>query len=279
MLRQRVITALIGAPLFIAALFLLPGAGLALLFGAVIAIGIWEWGALSGLASGPARVLYTLLLLALGSAGVALAIAWPQSTLWIVALSAVALWWVWATAEMVFLRQGGLLFGTVTGKRLSGVAVLVPAWVSMILLYAADSDRPLTLLYLLLLVWGADTFAYVAGHMYGRHKLAPAVSPGKTIEGVIGGLIVVLVLTGVWAGWVANWRGEQLVAAFLLATAVTLVSVIGDLVESRFKRLAGAKDSGAILPGHGGILDRVDALSAAAPIYVLGWMLLLRKVA
>jgi phosphatidate cytidylyltransferase len=279
MLRQRVITALIGAPLFIAALFLLPSAGLAVLFGAVIMIGAWEWGALSGLTGRGVRGAYVLVLMALGATGVVFAIAAPGSRYWIVVLIGVAVWWMWAAAEVIFSRQGGAWFNTATGKTLSGIMVLVPLWVSMILLHAADPQQPLALLYLVLLVWAADTFAYFAGHMFGRHKLAPAVSPGKTIEGVAGGILAVLVLTAVWAIWVADRAGAQRVAAFVLAVVVTLVSVIGDLVESKFKRLAGAKDSGAILPGHGGILDRVDALSAAAPLYALGWLLFLRKAA
>lgn len=127
------------------------------------------------------------------------------------------------------------------------------------------------LLLLLFIVWGADSFAYFSGKAFGRHKLAPNLSGGKTIEGVIGGLVGVLLITGVWMYFYneSNW-------GFLLLALVTgIFSVVGDLYESIYKREAGVKDSGNILPGHGGILDRIDGLLAATPIFMIGLMFLL----
>ncbi|SMN14509.1 Phosphatidate cytidylyltransferase [uncultured Candidatus Thioglobus sp.] len=131
--------------------------------------------------------------------------------------------------------------------------------------------EPYLILLLLLIVWGADSFAYFAGKAFGRHKLAPNLSGGKTIEGVVGGLIGVLLITGTWMVYYheTNWK-------FLLLALVTgIFSVVGDLHESAYKREAGVKDSGNLLPGHGGVLDRIDGLLAATPVFVTGIILLL----
>jgi len=141
-------------------------------------------------------------------------------------------------------------------------------------LHAQDLDQPALLLFLFLLVWGADTFAYFAGHMFGRHKLAPGVSPGKTIEGVAGGMLAVLLLAILAGVYVWHHDGVKLLSWVLLCLAVGLISVLGDLVESKVKRVAGVKDSGAIVPGHGGVLDRIDALTSAAPAFAFGTLLL-----
>jgi phosphatidate cytidylyltransferase len=124
---------------------------------------------------------------------------------------------------------------------------------------------------LLLLIWAADTGAYFAGRRWGRHRLAPAISPGKTLEGVWGalaGAVVVALGFGVWWGLEAV-RSAGLV---VLSVAVASISIAGDLLESNWKRLADLKDSGTLLPGHGGVLDRIDSMTAAAPFFALGWL-------
>ncbi len=126
------------------------------------------------------------------------------------------------------------------------------------------------LLLLLLIVWAADIFAYFTGKMFGKHKLAPNVSAGKTVEGLAGGLFAALLATGGWAFATDNLGYEYL----LLGLATGAISVVGDLYASIYKREAGVKDSGAILPGHGGIFDRLDGLLAAAPIFFIGLELL-----
>jgi phosphatidate cytidylyltransferase len=278
MLRRRILTALILAPVFLGAPFVLSSGWLAVLFGVVIALGAREWAELAGLSCGMPRGVYVVALMALGTLGVAAAVAAPHSPLWPYALLPALAWWAWALIEMIRDRSDGLYHSTV-GKAVSGFFVLVPVWVCTVLLHAADVQRPWVLLYLLLLVWAADTFAYFAGHMFGRHKLAPTVSPGKTVEGVAGGVAAVAAITWLCGTMVFNWQDWRLAAGLALAVTVTLVSVLGDLVESKFKRVAGVKDSGAILPGHGGILDRIDALSAAAPLFTFGWLQLLRTQA
>lgn len=141
----------------------------------------------------------------------------------------------------------------------------------LIVLPILQNQNVSILLLLLFIVWGADSFAYFSGKAFGRHKLAPNLSGGKTIEGVIGGLVGVLLITGVWMYFYneSNW-------GFLLLALVTgIFSVVGDLYESIYKREAGVKDSGNVLPGHGGILDRIDGLLAATPVFMIGLMFLL----
>jgi phosphatidate cytidylyltransferase len=155
-----------------------------------------------------------------------------------------------------------------------GFVVLVPPLVAIYTLHAVDPQRPWLLLFGMVLVWVADSAAYFAGHFFGRTKLAPAISPGKTVEGVIGGLVAVALLA--WLGNTFVWRyvGEQFFWWLALAGVAAIFSVAGDLLESKFKRAAGVKDSGNLLPGHGGVLDRIDATTAALPVFALGWLLL-----
>jgi len=152
-----------------------------------------------------------------------------------------------------------------------GLWVLLPTWVGFSVLRESGAAW---LLFVLLLVWGADIGAYFVGRALGRHKLAPRVSPGKTWEGVAGGLMVTALLAIVFASWQSLGVAGGLM--LMLATAVvTLVSVLGDLLESMLKRHRGIKDSSQLLPGHGGVLDRVDSLTAAVPLFALlsGWLL------
>jgi phosphatidate cytidylyltransferase len=144
--------------------------------------------------------------------------------------------------------------------------VLVPAWVAIITLH---QHHPQLVLYLILLVASADTGAYFAGKAFGKNKLAPELSPGKTKEGMLGGLMGALVLS-VFVAWYFALPAQDWFYFIALSVAVALISVAGDLFESLIKREAGQKDSGNILPGHGGILDRIDGLLAALPLFTLG---------
>ncbi|MFP4131728.1 MAG: phosphatidate cytidylyltransferase, partial [Thiohalospira sp.] len=150
--------------------------------------------------------------------------------------------------------------------RAAGLVALIPAWFSLVHLHGT-TDGPWWVLALMFLIWGADTGAYFAGRALGRHRLAPSVSPGKTWEGAIGGLALAL-LAGTA---VAMAAGLAIPTGFSLVAAVTVAaSVVGDLGESLLKRAADRKDSGTLFPGHGGVLDRVDSLLAATPVFVLG---------
>jgi len=141
--------------------------------------------------------------------------------------------------------------------------LLLTPMLSLLFIHSFDIDL---LILLFIIVWGADTFAYFSGKAFGKNKLAPNLSGGKTIEGVVGGLVGVLLMTGIWMVITENLNWEFLILAFITG----IFSVIGDLYESIYKREAGAKDSGNILPGHGGLFDRLDGLLAATPVFMLG---------
>jgi phosphatidate cytidylyltransferase len=146
---------------------------------------------------------------------------------------------------------------------------LIPAWAGLVDLHQAS---PWWLLYVFCLVWGADTGAYFAGRKFGKHKLAPSVSPAKTIEGLVGGLCVTGALI-IGLAFYLQLPAMRFAAFVSLSFLTVLASVLGDLLESMIKRQAGVKDSGNIFPGHGGALDRIDSLTAAAPLFALGWWL------
>jgi phosphatidate cytidylyltransferase len=152
---------------------------------------------------------------------------------------------------------------------LCGLPVLVPAFIALARLLGAargPARGPQLVLWLVLLVVAADVGAYFAGRSLGRRKLAVRVSPGKTLEGALGGLVMVALVA--WGG--ALHFGLPPPAMVVFGCAVGVLSIVGDLTESMFKRAAGLKDSGVLLPGHGGLLDRVDSVTAAAPLYALG---------
>ncbi len=269
LLKRRILTAIALLVPLIAALYLLSTPWLVLLFGVVVFAAALEWGTLIGLHR-PVVVVYALGITGLGAALTVMALVWP-SFVWPVLFVAAA-WWVWALLELG--RDRGLYYAHAT-KVLAGALVLIPMWVAAIVLHAADPQRPTALLFVLVLVWAADSLAYLTGKTVGRTKLAPRVSPGKTIEGVLGALAGV-VLIAYFCGTIF-WRleGARLAGWLGLALFVALVSVLGDLAESKVKRVAGVKDSGTLLPGHGGVLDRIDALTSAIPIFALGWLMLL----
>jgi len=276
MLKQRILTALVLIPLLVAALFYLPPGWIAVLLGVFIAAAAWEWVALSGFRSLPGRAAYVFLLLSFGSAGIyGVNVQPPLAPPF---FAAAALWWLWALVDLIrhpVIDKG--MFTTLTGRLTGGALVLIPPWVAAIHLLATDPKSPWMLLYLFVLVWVADTAAYFAGSFYGKTKLAPHISPGKTVEGVMGGVLGVVLLA--WLCGTMIWRLESwaLVRWIGLAAGAALFSVVGDLTESKLKRIAGVKDSGSLIPGHGGVLDRIDALTAAMPVFVLG-ILILAKI-
>lgn len=267
MLKRRLLTAIVLVPPLVAALFWLPPLGVAALFGVFVAAAAWEWGALSGLV-GAARAGYVALVLAAGA--VFLAISARSSAGAHVVLGAATLWWAFVPFQ---LGARAPMLGSRGGRLLAGSLTLAPAWVALVLLHGWDVDAPALLLFVLLLVAVADTVAYATGHAFGRTRLAPAVSPGKTVEGVVGGALAVVALAYICGTMFWGFTAAVLGGWIALALTAGLVSVIGDLNESKLKRVAGVKDSGRLLPGHGGVLDRIDALTAAAPVFAWGWLL------
>jgi phosphatidate cytidylyltransferase len=267
MLRQRIITALVLIPPLIAALFFLPSSGVALMFGLFVGAAGWEWAGLCQWTRA-GRIAYVATVLGMGGVFVVAALASPFAALAIFVVG--TLWWV--LAPFMALRATASLLHTVSGRALAGLLTLLPAWAALSVMHAADPQRPLLLLFVIVLVAVADTAAYAAGYAFGRTKLAPTISPGKTVEGVLGGFAAVVLLAGICGTMFWDLRGIYLGEWIALSAIAGLISVIGDLTESKMKRIAGVKDSGTLLPGHGGVLDRIDALSAATPVFALGWL-------
>lgn len=232
--------------------------------GIVALLGAREWAHLCDLGHPRHQALYVAVIGMLGVAvwagggELALPLALIAASLWLAALAAVA-----------GTQAGRFDFARWPRLRLAcGVPVLVPAWSSLAHLHLGPNG-PWQVLFLLVLIWAADIAAYFAGHRWGRRKLCPAVSPGKSMEGALAGLAAALVL-GLLLAALRNLPPPAMVRFTLLAVAVAAVSIVGDLFESMLKRSANMKDSGTLLPGHGGVLDRIDSLTAAAPVYVVG---------
>jgi phosphatidate cytidylyltransferase len=179
-----------------------------------------------------------------------------------------ALLWVasawWLAAFVLVLRGPGVASRSLAW--IAGLFVLVPAGIALMRLRLEPQHGAGWTLFVLVLVWAADTGAFFAGKAFGRHRLAPDVSPGKTWEGVAGGLL----LAGVTAAVASRGLEQPLVPLVLIGLVVAAFSVVGDLTESLFKRFAGVKDSGHLIPGHGGLMDRLDSVTAAAPLLLLG---------
>ncbi|MHB8252232.1 MAG: phosphatidate cytidylyltransferase [Acidiferrobacter sp.] len=265
MLKTRLLTAFLAGPLILVGLFLLSATGVAVLLGVFTLVAAFEWASLSEVGV-TASVLFVLTVGALEVASL-----WvPIGVIVIVAL----VWWLWAIFEVFGFRdKRGPLWRYGAARLFCGVLVLVPAWRGCVALKEQDVAHPWLLIWVLLMVWTADSLAYFAGRAFGRHKLAPLVSPGKTIEGVVGGLAGAALVGGLGAYMLGLRVGSVIggvVGGIVLGILVAVFSVVGDLLESKAKRLAGVKDSGRWLPGHGGILDRIDALTAAVPLFLLG---------
>ncbi|WP_028239543.1 phosphatidate cytidylyltransferase [Stutzerimonas azotifigens] len=265
MLKQRIITAAVLLPIAVIGFFLLKGVAFALFFGLVVCLGAWEWARLAGFESPSVRVGYAVAI------GLALALLAALPALASVVLAAGVVWWAAATCLVLTYPNSSRYWGGPVGSLALGALVLLPAWQALVLLKQWPQGNWL-ILSVMMLVWIADIGAYFAGRRFGRRKLAPMVSPGKSWEGLVGGLAASLVVTLV-VGLSRGWAVAELAQALVIALLTVLISVVGDLTESMFKRKAGIKDSSQLLPGHGGILDRIDSLTAAIPVFaVLLWL-------
>ena len=266
MLMQRVLTALVLLPLLIALVWFAPTQ---VLYGVLSAVGIlmaWEW---CGLMRLPRRALARrgfLLATALLLAGVWMS---PVNGPWLsYALAPIAVLWLLMPLQLRRFPASGEPPRAVMA--IGGLLMIASTLIAIAALHA-QTGGALKLLFVLVLVFAADTGAYFAGRTFGKRKLAPQISPGKTIEGALGGLA----LAGAWAALVgpqvfAIAGAVPMLKFLLLAMLVAVVSIIGDLTESMLKRAVGLKDSGSLLPGHGGVLDRVDSIVAAVPVMVVG---------
>ncbi len=279
MLKQRIITAAILAPLALIAILFLPLESFQWVMAIVVGLGAWEWSALAGKDAPKERSLFTLLCVSLC---VALMLSvdevWYQGQLnaiYTFILFVSGGWWLLSLAMILaypaytdWWRKGHSL------RFIFGLLTLIPTWVAIVSLRTSLYDvDPLfgasLIFYVLGIVWAADIGAFFVGVKFGRHKLRPNVSPGKTLEGLLGGLASSSAIIG-FAALHYQYTDTSRVWLHIVIGALTVaVSALGDLNESMFKRSVGIKDSGNLLPGHGGVLDRIDSLTAAFPIFAL----------
>ena len=281
-MKQRIITALFLAPLAIAGIFLLPIKFFMLFTAAIFLLASKEWGSFVNPQATSSPVLYVF--------GFVLAITLlllPIEQLWsasginpilINGLIVAAVWWVISLILVIsYPKKSTLWAGSKALKTLFGLLTLIPFFWAMVALRSVNIHHDFyfggaLLLYVFLLVWAADTGAYFCGKRFGKHKLAPNVSPGKTIEGFVGGAVSSMIVAFI-ASILFDIEADKMALFFVVALITTFVSALGDLSESIFKREAGLKDSGKLLPGHGGILDRIDSLTAAVPVFALTYLL------
>jgi len=279
MLKNRILTALVLAPLTIAGILYLPDRWFALLWGVAIAVCAWEWSNLAGLTTIPTRAGFLTVCVGFMTSFQQWAgemelwewLAWPM----------VAFWFVLSILLREMPTKLLVIKYPTAVKLVVGFLVLVSAWILMVWT-RINLGGSAQVLYLFMLVWVADIAAYFVGKRWGLTKLAPEISPGKTAEGLYGALVVIVlfslavaaVLYQTESGSFISFSWVKLGYFILLSVVTVLFSVVGDLFESLVKRVGGVKDSGAILPGHGGFLDRLDSLIAAVSVFYAGSKLL-----
>ena len=276
-MKQRIITALVLAPLAISAIFFLPLKFFMLFGAAIFLLASKEWaGFVSKTPSFSTIYLFGLFL------GVTLMLM-PVGLIWdgalpnqyiMSGLTVANVWWCVALMLVIrYPKSASLWQSNKFIKSVFGLLTLVPFFWGLVILRSVNMEHDFyfgaeLLMYVFLLVWAADTGAYFAGKNFGKHKLAPNVSPGKTIEGFLGGVLSAMIVAYFAVDFFAI-SDDKMLLFFAASLITTLVSALGDLTESIFKREAGLKDSGNLLPGHGGILDRIDSLTAAVPVFAL----------
>jgi phosphatidate cytidylyltransferase len=261
-LSKRVWTALILVGVLLATLVCLPPWGTVMLLTVLALAGAWEWSGFLPLARATWRVGYVLLVAVLLFAAWQVSASAPRLEL---LLGLAVIWWLVALGWIVLAPRRVAPWPAA----LAGLLALVPAWLALARLRFEPRGAQ-WVLFALVLVWVADIGAFFSGRRFGRIRLAPEVSPGKTWEGVAGG-IAVSALVAVAGGL---WFHVPLIVFLPLCIGVVALSVVGDLTESLLKRSAGMKDSGTLFPGHGGVMDRIDSLTSASPALVLGLTLL-----
>jgi phosphatidate cytidylyltransferase len=271
MTRTRLLAALIMTPLAIAAVLLLPTPWLLALTAVVFLAALWEWFRLAEIEDTLQR---TVLLVA--NLALMVALVWAQTTgvgslpLFRLAVVAGVVWWL---LSMLWLKHYEFASDHDGNARMfklaAGTLAVVPAWCALAVIHVGEPHGHRWLLLVLMIIWAADTGAYFAGRKLGKRKLSPRISPNKTVEGLLGGAAAGLLVALVGAP-LAGATLAQLPAVGLVALLTVGFSVVGDLYESLLKRHVGAKDSGDLIPGHGGLLDRLDSVFAALPVFALG---------
>jgi phosphatidate cytidylyltransferase len=257
-LRQRVVTAIVLVAVLLGVMLGLPPMATVWLVTILVLIGAWEWAAFTGKNSPGARATYTAVIA--GALLVSLYLYASQPLFVRVVMIVAMVWWfiafLWVSLAPTRVRP--------VSAALAGLLALVPCWLALVHITFATQNTH-WVLFTLALVWAADTGAFFAGRWLGRVPLAPRVSPKKTWEGVFGGMLMSALVAWLAASFVFTVDVWQFV---FVCIAVAAVSIVGDLTESMLKRAVGLKDSGSVFPGHGGMLDRIDSVTAAAPALV-----------
>jgi phosphatidate cytidylyltransferase len=278
MLKQRIITAVILAPLAILAILFLPVELFKIAVAGVVALGAYEWAKMSGINGRASKVTFMALILIICGVLI-LAVdgqaVWYQSelnALYKTILSIAAVWWaVSLVMILTYPKYSSVWKENIPIRAAFGILTLIPTWVAIISLrtnlYEVDPFYGASLIfYVLGIVWAADIGAFFCGVKFGKHKLRPNVSPGKSIEGLLGGIMASLAIIA-FAALHYQFDASRIGMHILIGVITVAVSALGDLNESMFKRCAGIKDSGKLLPGHGGVMDRIDSLTAAFPVF------------
>jgi phosphatidate cytidylyltransferase len=284
LLKQRIMTALILAPLVLFAILYLPLFSFQILIALVVGLGAWEWSSMSGMTRSFTKGAYSALMVAIC---LGLCVLLPTDLIWYQGqlnslytyiLSISVIWWVISFGMILaYPRFSSIWYTSKILRGIFGVLTLIPTWVAIISLrahgYGELSHYGATLIfYVLGIVWAADIGAFFVGVKFGKHKLRPEVSPGKTLEGLMGG---VFASSAIIAFAALHFQYDSsLIWLHITVGAITVgVSALGDLNESMFKRCAGIKDSGKLLPGHGGVMDRIDSLTAAFPVFAFCYVM------
>ena len=289
MLKERVLSAIVMIILAVIALFWLSPLAFTIGLSAIIVLGMWEWAQFAGFKRPIARAIVAFVVTCLLIFPIIAGTSYIQATRFLTdettpLLFIGGIWWLIAFALVVsYPKSADIWAKSVAAKFIFGFCTLIPFLIGTLALrfyqYNLDEHQgTYLLLYVFLLVWGADSGAYFAGRAFGKHKLAPKVSPGKSWEGAIGGVITSAIIALIFLNVTSeNVFGRELnTSAFIVLSVVTVaVSILGDLSESMFKRQAGIKDSSNLIPGHGGILDRIDSLTAAVPVFAIGFFFFL----
>lgn len=288
MLKQRVLSAIVMVALALVALFGLSPLPFTIALSAIVVLAMWEWAQFVGFKRPIARAIVAFVVTCLLFFPMIAATDYIRATRFLTDESTPLLflgciWWLIAFVLVIsYPKSANVWQHSVSAKFIFGFCTLIPFLIGVLALrfyqYQLDQYQgTYLLLYVFLLVWGADSGAYFVGRAIGKHKLAPKVSPGKSWEGAIGGMLTSAVIAVIFLQFAPNAFGREVeFISFVSLSIVTVaVSILGDLSESMFKRQAGIKDSSNLIPGHGGILDRIDSLTAAVPVFATGFFFLL----
>jgi phosphatidate cytidylyltransferase len=266
-IKKRVTTAAVLVAVLLAVILWLPPLATVVALTAVLLVGAWEWSAFLR----PPNVVYRLGYVVV--IAILLPLAWRLTQApggRDLLLNIALVWWIIALLWVMFAPR----WVAAWSAALAGVLALVPAWVALTSL-RLDLERGAEwILFALILVWAADIGAFFIGRRFGRLRLAPSVSPGKTWEGVLGGMVASALVAVLGSWWFGRTFAIPLAQFLPMCLADVAFSIVGDLTESLLKRFAGVKDSGSLFPGHGGVMDRIDSVTGAAPILLLGLIML-----